>query len=86
VVTFSSNLAGFVVGDTNRVNDVFRRSMVTGTTVRVSEAPDGSQLATASSGGSMSASGAWVLFTNQSAVVPADTNNTADVYRRGPLS
>jgi hypothetical protein len=85
IVTFTSRLSRFTTGDNNQASDVFRRNVHTTTTVRISVASSGSTLATASSGGSMSRLGAWVVFTNQSAVSPGDTNSQADVYSRGPL-
>jgi len=85
LVTFTSELARIVAGDRNGVEDVFRRNILTGATIRISVAADGSQLALPSSGGSMSSGGRWAVFTTRSAVTPGDTNNRRDVYRRGPL-
>jgi hypothetical protein len=85
LVTFTSALSHFVTGDSNGVGDVFQRHTLSGKTLRLSVAPDGSQLATPSGGGSMSGLGAWALFWSRSAVVPRDTNSVRDVYSRGAL-
>ena len=85
LVTFTSGLSHFVAGDTNGVGDVFQRHILSGKTLRLSVAPDGSQLATPSGGGSMSGFGAWAVFWNRSALVPGDTNSVRDVYSRGRL-
>jgi hypothetical protein len=62
-VAFSSAATNLVAGDTNNSVDVFRHDMTTGTTIRVSVATGGSQLAAGGSGASMSYDGAVVVFT-----------------------
>jgi hypothetical protein len=83
--TFTTALSDLVPGDTNDVDDVFRRDVRTSAVVRLSVAADGSQLSRASTGGSMSAGAGYVTFSTRSAAVPGDTNGVMDVYGSGPL-
>ncbi|MEH1124038.1 TolB family protein [Micromonospora sp. CPCC 206061] len=82
-VAFTSE-AALVPGDTNGVNDVFRRDLRTGTTVQVSLAADGGQTVGGSSYGPMiSTDGRHVVFGSDAAnLVPGDTNGVADVFLR----
>src|SRR6266581_2130889 len=50
-VVFQSTASNLVAGDSNHQTDVFRRDMVTGTTIRVSVGPTGTQLTGASTRG-----------------------------------
>jgi Quinohemoprotein amine dehydrogenase, alpha subunit domain III len=83
-VTFTSSASNLVSGDTNGVADVFRHDNVTGTTVRVSLASDGSQMPSPAlvTVGSISGNGQLIAFTTNAALVPQDTNATWDVYVR----
>ena len=81
-VAFNSTASNLVAGDTNGVADAFRRDNVTGETIRVSVANDGSQISSASGASTISGNGDHVIFTTAAALEPADTNGTWDVYVR----
>lgn len=72
-VAFFSDSSSLVAGDTNGVIDVFRHDVMTNSTVRISVAAAGGQLARHSFGGSISGDGSLVAFW------------TRDVFLRGPL-
>ena len=64
---FATDAGDLVEGDTNEMLDVFRRDLVTGTTVRLSTLPNGNQLEGGGGGGydarlSVSGDGRWVTF------------------------
>ena len=80
-VTFVSVSAGLVPADANDAADVFVRDRRRGTTTRVSVGPDG-EGPEASGEAVISANGRRVVFTTASALVPADRNDTVDVYLR----
>ena len=80
-VTFQSDAANLVAGDTNGVTDVFVRDRLTGTTERVSVDSAGAQGNGASSVPSISADGRYVAFlSNASNLVTGDTNGVTDVF------
>ncbi len=81
-VAFTSNASDLVDGDTNRVDDIFLRDTVAGTTVLVSRRPDGrSSGLGASERPSISPDGRYVAFESLSGELdPADQNNIRDVY------
>lgn len=82
-VAFASEASNLVPGDTNDYNDIFVRSIVTGTTARVSVASDESQGNSASYTPSISADGRYVAFASfGSNLVPGDTNEQEDVFVR----
>jgi hypothetical protein len=81
-VAFESTATNLVPGDTNGVQDVFRRDNSTGRTIRVSAANDGAQIGAASEGVALSGDGQHVAFTTSAALEPADTNGEVDVYVR----
>jgi hypothetical protein len=81
-VAFDSTATNLVPGDTNGVEDVFRRDNLTGVTVRVSVADDGAQAGLRSSGKAISGDGNHVAFQTRAALEPADTNGLDDVYVR----
>jgi len=82
-VAFASDAADLVPGDTNGGVDVYVRDVVAGTTVRASVADDDQQIAGESRGGEVSNDGRYVTFwSDDSTVVPGDTNDTADVFVR----
>lgn len=79
-VSFSGDLAP---GDTNKAADVYVRDVVAGTTVRASVSDDDHQIAGDSRGGEVSNDGRHVTFwSDDSAVVPGDTNGISDVFVR----
>lgn len=61
-VGWTSSARTLVADDTNNVSDVFVHDRQTGTTTRISVAPDGTQTRYASSNPSISADGRWVSF------------------------
>jgi Tol biopolymer transport system component len=81
-VAFASVATNLVAGDTNGFYDVFVRDRVNATTERVSIATGGAQANSDSYGTpSLSANGRYVAFeSNASNLVPADTNNSIDVF------
>lgn len=82
-VFFTSEADSLVPGDTNAVSDVFRRDLVTGRVERVSVAADGGQTAGASSGPSVDALGAVVVFGSEDGTLAAgDTNGAPDAFAR----
>ncbi|MER7756566.1 hypothetical protein [Kitasatospora sp. NPDC097643] len=82
-VYFSSDVETLVPGDTNQATDVFRRDLWTGRVERVSVAADGAQSTAPSFGPYVDAFGDTVLFSaGDGNLVPGDTNNVTDVFRR----
>jgi Tol biopolymer transport system component len=77
-VTFHSDASNLVSGDVNGLQDVFRRDLATGTTIRVGTASDDGELDGADD--MISADGRYVVFTSKSALVPDDTNGSTDAY------
>jgi Tol biopolymer transport system component len=78
-VIFNSSAANLVAGDTNLVADVFVHDRVSGETVRVSVASDGSEPNGRSGGSAVSADGRYVAFqSTASNLVPNDTNGSVD--------
>ena len=80
-VTFQSDAASLVAGDTNGVTDVFVHDRLTGTTERVSVDSAGAQGNGASSVPSISADGRYVAFLSDATnLVAGDTNGVSDVF------
>jgi Tol biopolymer transport system component len=83
-VAFTSAATNAVVGDTNGVDDVFLRSLMSGTTVRVNVDSLGSE----ATGGvsdvlAVSRYGAFVVFSSFATnLVPGDTNGFEDIFVR----
>jgi Tol biopolymer transport system component len=73
----ASNLVG-VDGDGNGQQDVFRRDLQTGVTIRVGSNSDDAELDGADD--MISGTGRYVVFTSRDALVGDDTNNVTDVY------
>jgi WD40-like Beta Propeller Repeat len=85
-VAFFSGASNLVRGDTNSRFDVFVRDRQTGTTRRVSVSSNGDQGNRVSGWPAISADARHVAFqSNASNLVPGDTNNTYDLFVRGPL-
>jgi hypothetical protein len=96
-VAFLSDDPTLVPGDTHHAADVFVRDLTTGTTQRVDLSATGAQipraveLGTPLSGipgavASISGDGGYTAFDSADPTVdPGDTNNTVDVFLRGPL-
>jgi T5SS/PEP-CTERM-associated repeat protein len=81
-VAFFSYASNLVPGDTNGLPDVFLRDRSTGQTTRLSISADGTVSGASVSSMSISDDGRFVVFESNSALVPADTNNTTDLYLR----
>jgi Tol biopolymer transport system component len=83
-VAFQSDATNLVAGDTNLKSDVFVHDLVTGKTVRVSVASDGTQGDGQSYGPSISADGRYVAFTSEATnLVTGDNDgNAQDVFVR----
>ena len=82
-VTFTSDSANLVPGDTNSNPDVFVRDRAAGTTRRVSVSSNETQGNSLSSGQGISAGGGYVAFTSlASNLVRGDTNGSLDVFVR----
>jgi Domain of unknown function DUF11/WD40-like Beta Propeller Repeat len=83
LVGFSSTANNLVIGDNNKVNDVFVHDQLTHQNTIVSIN------ATGEAGGgrfdSISPDGRYVVFTSAAALVAGDTNGTSDVYVRDRL-
>ena len=86
-VAFHSDASDMVRGDTNNVGDMFVRDRVTGKTLRVSVATDGTEANNYNINmPSISADGRYVAFYSEATnLVPGDTNGVSDVFVRGPL-
>ena len=94
-IIFHSEASNLVPGDTNGLRDEFVHDRVTGQTVRVNIASDGTQANGVSVGDedgcciypSISADGrSLVVTTAASNLVPGDTNGLDDVFVIGPVS
>lgn len=83
VIAFSSDATNLAAGDTNGSTDVFVRDLGARITSRVSVPSGFGESSGASHRPSMSYEGRQVVFASTGRdLVPADTNNTADVFRR----
>ncbi|MBK7318045.1 hypothetical protein [Candidatus Villigracilis affinis] len=80
-VAFMSQASNLVSGDTNGVEDVFIRDILTDTTTRVSVGTS-SQANNSSFDPSISADGRYVAFYSWANLVGGDTNGTLDVFVR----
>jgi Tol biopolymer transport system component len=79
---FTSTASNLVAGDTNATPDVFVRDLRLGRTYRVSVGAHG-QTAGYAAGGALSAAGRYVAFDSGAPdLVPGDTNQVRDVFRR----
>ena len=79
-IAFTSLASNLVTGDTNGQRDVFVHDQQSGATVRVSIASDGGEGSWFAEQPDISADGRYVTFVTRSALVPNDTNNSADIY------
>jgi hypothetical protein len=81
IVAFYSDASNLVVGDTNRVSDVFVRDRAAGSTERVSVGVGTTQSNGRSSRASLSENGRFVAFQSlASNLIAADTNGTSDIF------
>lgn len=82
-VAFTSDADNVIASDTNGWRDVFVRDLVTGTNILVSADTNGLPAAGLSTAPTISGDGRYVAFLSYAAnIVPGDTNNTTDVFRR----
>jgi uncharacterized repeat protein (TIGR01451 family) len=82
-VAFVSSANDIVQPDTNFVDDIFVRDRTTGVTVRVSDAPDGSEANNSSSNPDLNANGHLVAFeSSASNLVANDVDGSVDVFVR----
>jgi Tol biopolymer transport system component len=75
----AGNLVG---GDTNDVEDVFRRDLTAGATLRASVATGGAQADGGAGDAAMSADGRFVVFVSRARNLAAGTSGVYDVYLR----
>jgi hypothetical protein len=82
-VTFTSSASNLVEGDTDGVSDIFVHDRVTGDTIRISVASDGTQGNDGSYWSSISADGRYVAFYYRANnLVQGDTNGAGDIIVR----
>lgn len=82
-VCFTSEATNLVVSDTNGVNDVFRRDVISSQTTRVSLGASAAEGNAASGNGCISGSGFVVAFeSNATNLVIGDSNGVKDVFVR----
>jgi len=82
-IVFSSVASDLVPGDGNGTDDIFRRDLLTGTTVRVSVDTGGGDPNGNSNNPSLSADGRYVAFVSAATdLVPGDSNGANDVFVR----
>jgi hypothetical protein len=80
-VVFSSQASNLVPGDTNARYDVFRKSLIDGSTIRVSVGPSGVQANGSSTSPRVSADGNFVIFkSDASNLVAGDSNMAMDIF------
>lgn len=81
-VLFHSDSSNLVSGDTNGTWDVFIRDRFLGVTERISLDHLGNQANDRSDSPEITPDGRYVSFHSDAALVPDDTNNLTDVYRK----
>ncbi len=82
---FASNATNLIAGDTNNRSDVFVRDLASGINTRFSIATDGTPGNGTSQDPWLSADAGTVAFQSvASNLVAGDTNNTSDIFVRGP--
>ncbi len=82
-VLFESSASDLVADDTNNVNDIFVRDVVTGTTLLVSVGTNGTAANGVSRSAVMTPDGRYVAFASEAGnLVAGDTNRISDVFVR----
>ncbi|MBB3017927.1 Ca2+-binding RTX toxin-like protein [Microvirga lupini] len=82
-VVFASEANNLVPGDTNSSRDIFLKNLVTGAITRISTTAAGEQAGSGSSAPHISTDGRYVVFESAASnLVPGDTNNAEDVFRK----
>jgi len=80
-ITYYSNAADLVAGDTNGNPDIFRTDATTGTTIRVSTATGGVEANADSYTPDISADGRYIVYqSNATNLVGGDTNGASDIF------
>jgi Tol biopolymer transport system component len=86
-VAFDSQATNLVAGDTNGVNDVFVKDLLSGAVDRVSVSSAGAEGDHDSFAGSLSADGRYVgFYSAATTLVPFDMNQAMDVFLRDRMS
>jgi Tol biopolymer transport system component len=86
-IVFGSNASNFASGDTNGITNIFLHDNQTGTTTRVSTAPDGSQGNGQSIYPEISADGQFITFASEASnLIPEGTNGTMGIFVRNNLT
>lgn len=81
IVLVDTEAGNVVPGDTNFVDDLFVRTMSSGSIVRVNTTTDGVEANARSSQAALSADGRFVVFSSMATnLVPGDTNNAIDIF------
>lgn len=84
-IAFESLASNLVTGDTNSRKDIFIRTSLAGTTVRMSLGPAGVQGNDTSRNAAVAGDGRTVAFESDSTnLIAGDTNAAQDVFVRGP--
>ena len=82
-VAFTSYATNLVEGDTNGVQDIFRKDLTTGETLRASTSPSGAEGNSGSVFPSISSDGRYVAFDSEATnLVEGDTNGVQDIFRK----
>jgi Ca2+-binding RTX toxin-like protein len=82
-IMFTSYASNLVLGDTNDIQDIFRKDLLTGEIIRVSTTTDGAQLEEPGYNAQLSTDGRYVLFdSSASNLVANDTNDKRDIFRK----
>lgn len=82
-VLMGSSASNLVSGDTNGVEDAFRKDILTGEIIRVSVSTTGTEAGSTASAMRMSADGRYATFyTDSNAIVSGDTNGFTDGFLR----
>lgn len=85
-VAYESVASNLVPGDTNQLSDVFVHDRDTGLTTRISLTSAGRQAGYSSYDPALSSDGSVVAFTSDAALLPGDSNGTADVFVFEPFA
>lgn len=82
-VVFYSSASNLVNGDANGVDDVFRHTVQSGETIRVSVATGGAEGNGSSQQADISANGRYIVFESSATnLIGSDTNGKADIFKR----
>ncbi len=81
-IAFITAESGFISGDTNNSYDIFLKNITTGAIQRISTTAEGGEIdhGVERQPFAFDATGNFLLFSSNSALVAADTNNQPDVY------